>query len=187
MTPIERLRLESVWSFADCVKLCGGFKPCGPSLEDEENFILSQNLAIDSINKACLGGELTPIDPTDTQDTAHRLYNQHRYFKSDQFSQWAINRYPDFPIKFDKDTTTETSPDIGKTERSHFLKMILAAAIDTYEYEPGKEKQANGTGAAKFERALEKHGLKVDQKVIRAYLKEAETHFTPNPPKDKND
>lgn len=63
---------------------------------------------------------------------------------------------------------------MSERERESLLKMVLAAAIDCYGYEPNS---IRNTATTDFENAISRIGLKLDADTIRKYLKEAAARF----------
>ena len=106
-----------------------------------------------------------------------------------------INRYPNLAEKLDLShkkiscscsnttTTKTTAPEkpLSENKLNSLLIMILAMAIDKYDYNPdSKRNSATGANSGSIKDAIEKTlGEEIDEETIREHLKEAIKKFPP--------
>lgn len=166
---------EDGWSEIEVAwLLCGAEYGCGADNAPEASDV---NNAAESIRRAVLFRDLAFTSPIDATD-GDRLYGHHRFFKPADVVRWAQSRFPKFPFTLDR-LPADPQPE-SQTERLSMLKMILGMAMDGYQYDPKKSKNAaTGSNRGSIYAALESRGLKLDEGTIRKYLVEASELFVP--------
>jgi hypothetical protein len=123
---------QDLWSHAEFAEICSGRPPGEPNRTEQDQFAI--NRSSETIARGTHAGTL-PFLGRDDQDTASRMYGNHRHYRPLEAAVWARKRFNTFPgallnaLGIREQENTHEAPPLDLST----FPQELRAAIEAYQ------------------------------------------------------